>query len=152
MAGGDPAGGSAELARLIDKAGEELLFDFRHYLGIDLLDVLRPGSGLTPRLALAYARQMPLGSATVAALRGGAEYRGWDQDRYMTADLIDLLNTSIYVTVAANSKKKPKQPEPYTRPGANKRQEKANSFRAMAAARLAALKQRKANSNGGTGD
>jgi hypothetical protein len=153
VVGGDAAGGSAGLARLIDKAGEELLFDFKHYLGTDLLDVLRDGSGLTPRLALAYARQLPLESATVAALRGGPEFRGWNHDRYMMADLIDVAQIHVHATVSANSKKRPKAPERYERPEARKRQRSnPNSFRSMAAARLTAIKNRKANSNGGTRD
>lgn len=150
MAGGDAAGGSRELARLIDKAGEELLFDFRHYLGLDFLDVFKDGSGLTPRLALSYVRQLPMDSATQAALQGGPEYRGWDVETYQSADQVDLLNWLIYVLIAVNSdkNKKPKKPEPTYRPGEKKRkQAKPNSF-AMQAMR--AMKQGKQGSNGGT--
>lgn len=145
MAGADAVGGSLELGRLIDQAGEELLFDFRHYLGLDLLDVLRDGSGLTPRLAIAYIRQLPVESAFVARMRGGAEFRGWNQDRYMLADLIDLSQWQIFAQVSANSKKKPKKPDAYERPEV-RRQKKTNpnSFAMQAAMRLAAAKNRKA--------
>src|SRR5690606_30124036 len=106
--------GSRELARLIDKAGEELLFDFRHYLGLDFLDVFKDGSGLTPRLALSYVRQLPMDSATQAALQRGPEHRGADVHNDQSADLVDLLKWLIYVLIAVNSHntKKAKTHEP----------------------------------------
>lgn len=149
MAGGDSDGGSSGLASLIDKAGEELLFDFRHYLGIDFLDVLRDGSGLTPRLALAYIRQLPPESATQAALAGDSEYRGWTLDTYLQANQVDLMQYLIFAFVSAHSdKRKPKKPEPLQRPGDRKRrQEDPNSFANQA---RRALQQGK-GSNGGAG-
>ncbi|GAB3475266.1 D site-binding protein [Amycolatopsis cihanbeyliensis] len=148
MGGGDAAGGSAELARLIDRAGECLLADFQRYYQLDLRDLLRAGSGLSPRRALALVRQLPPESATVAALRGGAEFRGWGPDRYLLARLIDAVKENTHVFIAANSKHKPKPPEPVERPDfAAGRKRRGNSFTAMAGSRIAAVR-RKRNKDG----
>src|SRR5690606_19450704 len=131
VAGGDSAGGSRELARLIDKAGEELLFDFRHYLGLDFLDVFKDGSGLTPRLALSYVRQLPMDSATQAALQGGPEYRGWDVETYQSADQVVVVNwlICVHIGVKSDKNKKPNKPEATYRSGEKRRKpSKPNSF------------------------
>lgn len=149
MGGGDSAGGSAELARLIDRCGEALLADFLRYYYLDLRDVLVPGSGLTARRALALIRQLPPESATVAELRGGPEFRGWGPDRYLTARLIEAVEGHFHAFVSANSKKKPKAPERVDRPDFRAQQRKnGNTFRAMAARRLAAARNRKKGADG----
>lgn len=135
MDGGDPGPGSAQLARLIDLAGEELYADFQQYTRYNLTDVLVEGSGLTPRLALVLIRQLPMESRTIAALRGGSEFLGWGADRYLMAALIDSVKENTYVTAAAASgKKKPPKPKPIERPEARiQRKRGANSFAAIAA-------------------
>lgn len=122
---------------MIDKCGECLLADFLLYYDTDLRDVLVPGSGLTPRMCIALIRNLPVESATVAELRGGAEFRGWDGDRYMTADLIDAVRELIYVQVASKSKRKPPPPKPFERPDAIvEKKQQGNNFAAMARAAL----------------
>ncbi|WP_439377824.1 hypothetical protein [Amycolatopsis lexingtonensis] len=149
MGGGDPAGGSAELARLIDRCGESLLADFLVYYRIDLRDVLVPGSGLSARRALALVRQLPVESATVAELRGGPEFRDWGPDRYLMARLIEGVEGLFHAFVSANSKKKPKAPERVSRPEKRAQQrESGNTFRAMAARRIAAVRNRKKGADG----
>jgi hypothetical protein len=131
--GGDSAGGSRELAQLIDQYGEFLVADLKRYYQIDLRDIMKDGSGLSPRLVLCYVRALPLESATVAAMRGGDQFRGWNQELYMLANLLDAVRENTYAFVAANSKKKPKAPEPVQRP--EKQQKKKTSlFAAMARA------------------
>lgn len=147
MEGGDPAGGSGALADLLDRYCEEIQFDLLHYVGIDIVDVLRPGSGLTPGRALALIRQLPLGSATVAAIRGGIEFRGWDVERYHTAAIIDAVIENTYVLIAANSERTPKSPKPTPRPDDKAKKQDNNPF----ADRLKAAKQAKEAYNGGTG-
>lgn len=84
--------------------------------------------------------QLPLGSRTVAALRGGEQFIGWDADRYFLATLIDAVNQVSYVTAAANSKRKPKAPKPVPRPSKVQKNAAANNpFRQ----RLAAAKKAK---------
>lgn len=76
-----------------------------------------PGPVLTPRRVLTLIRQLPHDSATVAALRGGAEFRGWTGDRYLLALIADLLQNLVYVQVAkTNPKRKPPKPQPLPRP------------------------------------
>jgi hypothetical protein len=152
VGGGDSAGGSGELARLIDRCGECILADFQHYYRLDLADVLRPGSGLSPRRALALLRQLPLESSTMAALRGGPEFRGWGQDRYLMAALIDAVNHLTYTFALANTdpkKAKPKKPEPIYRPDkAAQQKSQGNTFAAIAKQKLAAVRSRRDNKNG----
>lgn len=128
---------------MIDECGEAILADLLVHYGVDVTDVLVPGSGLTPRKANALIRQLPMGSATVAHLRGGPQFRGWDAERYMTALLIDEISELTWVTVCANSSKKsqrPKRPKPYPRP--ERKVEKQNSF-AVIAKRIAEQKRKR---------
>ena len=147
MDGGDPAGGSAELARLIDQTGESIFADLQRYYGVRVLDVLVDGSGLSPRQVLAYIRQLPPESATVAALRGGDQFRGWDTSAYMLANLFDAIQANTYAFISANSKRKPKAPEPFERPDIKvAKKKKPSLFAAMARAQY--QKNRKAKDGG----
>jgi len=130
---GKPAGGSLRLAELIDQYGEHLVPDLKRYFGIDLGDVLVERSGLTPRKVLLYIRALPAESATVAAMRGGPQFYGWGMQMYMMANLYDAIKENTYVTMAAaGPKRKPKPPEPFQRPGKEKKSN--NLFVAMARA------------------
>lgn len=137
---GDPGGGSIALARLIDKAGGAILADFQQEYGLNLIDIMREGSGHTPRTIVTLVRHLSLGSRTVAMLRGGEQFVGWDVDRYFTAQLIDSMNRVAYTVAAANSKRKPKPPKPTPRPSrAQSNSKENNPFRQ----RLAAAKKAK---------
>lgn len=138
MGRGDFGGGSIALARLIDKAGEAILADFQHEYGLNLVDIMRDGSGYEPSTILVLINQLPLASRTVAVLRGGDQFLGWDVDRYFMANLIDSVNQVAYVTAAANSKRKPKAPKPTPRPKRiNKDAAQNNPFRRQLAAKKA---------------
>lgn len=150
MDGGDPAGGSRQLALLIDRYGEFLLPDLKHYYGLDLRDLLSEDRPLSPRFVLAHVTNLPYDSALVAEFRGGQQFRGWDKDRYMTATLIDAIRLLQYIFVLANSdpkKTKPKPPAPYPLPDGQveaKKPDTPGSFAFIAKANLAAIKKRKA--------
>lgn len=91
--------------------------------------MLRTGSH-DPAVILVLINQLPLSSRTVAVLRGGDQFVGWDVDRYFMATLIDSVNRVAYVTAAANSKRKPKAPKPTERPSrANNNAAENNPFR-----------------------
>lgn len=145
MDGGYPGPGSANLVRLIDKLGEELVADFEQYTNHHLVDLFVEESGLTPRLAIVLIQQLPLEARTIAAMRGGDEFRGWGLDRYLLAQLIDAVNQTTYVTVAANSgRKKPSRPKPVDRPeSVVKRKRGTNSFARMAGMRIKQARDRK---------
>lgn len=140
MGRGDYAGGSLELARLIDEAGESVFADLRRYYGVDLLDVLRPESGLNPRQVLVYINQLPAQSNTMAHLQGGPQFRGWSPEVYMLANVFDAIRAHTHTYVSANSKKKPKQPEPIERPQKTAKK-KSSWFSAMARATYKKKKQ-----------
>lgn len=147
MAGGDSAGGSLELARLIDKCGGAILADLKRYHGVNLHDVLVPGSGLTARMVVEYIRHLPHDSATFAELQGGSEFVGWGVEQYLLASVVDSVRENTYAFVSANSQKsKPKAPEPVPRPGRAKK--KNNLFAVMASKRLRANRRIKEGADG----
>lgn len=103
------------------------------------------GSGLTARRVLAYVRSLPLDSATVASLRGGDQFRGWDMDAYLLASVIDAINQNTYVLLSANSKRKPKPIPLVDRPNDKPKTQSGSKFAAMARmAKNAAQKRKKA--------
>lgn len=66
-----------------------------------------------------HVNNLPLGSAFVAETRGGYQFIGWDQDRYMFAGLIDSIKVLQHILILCNvdpKKKKPDPPEPYPLP------------------------------------
>lgn len=138
MVGGNPTGGSLELARLIDEHGDSLVGDFRLYFGRDITDVFVDGTDLTPRKALAYIRALPFGCSTSASLQGGQEHRGWTPDTYMAANIVDAVQNNTYAFVSANQKKNSKTPaptpveRPQNREKRKRSEPKANKFSAMA--------------------
>lgn len=77
---------------------------------------------------------MPLESATSAALRGGDQFRGWSMQTYMLANVVDAIQQNTFAFVSANSKKKPKAPQPVERPSEKKKKSNPlqNKFAAMA--------------------
>jgi hypothetical protein len=115
--------------------------------------VLIPGSGLSARKALALIKTLPLDSATVASLQGGEEFRGWDSHMYMLANVIDAINQNTYVLVSANSKRKPKRPEPIPRPAKQKSKKPGGGLFAQMArtAFMNSQAAKKGTTDGGTG-
>lgn len=63
-------------------------------VGVDLRDLWRSGSGVTPRYVLGLAGQFPLNSALRAAQRGGPEWRPWDPQLHLLAAIANLLNAA----------------------------------------------------------
>ena len=79
------------------------------------------GDRISPRRLLWLCSQLPEDSATVIALRGGEEWRGWGTAEQLLATLIDAVQWNTYATIAVNSKKPPRKPAPVPRPGDMKR-------------------------------
>lgn len=144
MAGGHAAGGSLRLAELIDEYGEYIYRDLHEYAGgLNLVDALRDGSGYSPAQLLVLIKGLPIESATVAAMRGGQEFRGWGVDRYLRVRFLDAIRENTFAFISAHSKKKVPEPEPTYRPKeqvAKKAPDASNPF----FARLQAAKKAKA--------
>lgn len=134
MGGEHSAGGSSGLAELIDKYGEQIFADLHEYAGgLNLVQALRDGSGYSPRQLLTLIQHLPMESRTIAAIRGGDEYRGWGVDRYLSTNILDSINDLTYAFVSANSKRKPKPPRRSWRPD-SKPKKTSNPFAAHIAA------------------
>lgn len=149
MDGRHPAGGSAELADLIDRYGEILLPELNHEFGIDLRELFSDQPPFSPRYVLAHIKWLPIGSAFIAEMRGGQQYRGWNEDRYAITRLIDLIAVSNYLFLMANrdpKKRAPEPPEPYPTPDnlQAKKRDKPGSFGFIAKTMLAESRRRKA--------
>lgn len=67
-----------------------MLYDLRT-VGVDLRDLWRPVTDVTPRLVLWLAGQLPPESAFHAALRGGPEQRPWTTTGHLLAGVVNLL-------------------------------------------------------------
>ena len=151
MDGVDPAGGSEQLAKLLDEHGEIVVADLLRYYGMDLRELFSEVPPWTPRYVLVMINQLPMESATVAAGRGSLMFTGWDESRYMQASIINALRGIQYTLVLANSdpkKGKPKAPEPYPIPDTRIRSKepkplKPGSFAFIAARQLAQAREKK---------
>lgn len=131
-------GGSIVLAGLIDKAGEALYQDFRSEYQINLIEAV--GGSMPPSEIIMLVRGLGIGSRFVALLQGGEQFVGWDNQAYQMATLIDAINYTTYAVIAANSKRKPKEPKPAYRPKKEGNRKANNMFRTQ----LELAKQRKA--------
>lgn len=126
----------------------------RHHYGIDLRDLFSDVDPLSPRWALLHIQQLPMGSSFVAEIRGGMQFRGWDEDRYMQAALIDSVRVLQYILILVNSdpkKSKPPPPEPYPLPDHVKRnkQDEPGSFAFIAKKKLAEARRKQELKRGG---
>ena len=137
MGGEDSDGGSLILASLIDKAGEAIFQDFQEVYGLNLIHMIR--DDVPPLEIIMLIRGLKLGSRFVAVLQGSPEFIGWDTNTYQMATLIDAVNYTTWAVMAANSKRKPKEPKASFRPKREARKP-VNAF----AAQLQLAKERKA--------
>lgn len=72
------------------------------------------GRGPSPALVLALVEGLPEDSATVAAMRGGADWRGWTQQARILADVYDAIN--LNTRASGRWKKRAPKIDPYPRP------------------------------------
>ena len=146
MDGDNPAGGSRELAKLIDEHGGILVPELRHYFGLDVRDVLT--YDVSPLFVLIHIGYLPMESAFVAEQRGGQKFRGWSEDRYIRVMSLNAQSIGNYMFLSANmdpKKKKPPPPRPYAVPDAPVKEDQTKrpgSFAAMAAMQMAAAKRK----------
>ncbi|AWY03843.1 tail assembly chaperone [Gordonia phage Nedarya] len=156
-------GGSRVLAELIDKHGGAILSDLLHEYGFDLLEVFAEEESVSPRYVLNLIINLPATSAFYASRRGGAHYRGWDEERYLLAALVNSQRMANYMFQLANRDPKkssvPPVPEPIPLPDdkdekKKKPAHKPGSFAAMAASMILAARRKKEMTygRGGTGN
>jgi hypothetical protein len=98
---------------------------------------------------LSHVNNLDYNSAFVAELRGGQQVRGWNDDRYISAALVNSVRAQNYMFLLANSdpkKNKPEAPKPWPLPddlAKEKRQDKPGSFAFIAKALAAKARKRK---------
>ena len=138
-------GGSIWLGELIDKYGDYIASDLLETYGIDLRDMFRDDSNLSPRWLLINILNLPYGSRFYAEQQGGQQFRGWDESRYAAVATVNAIRALQYTYISANSKRKPKMPEMFPVPEATvkkrKKQTGPGSFAFIAAAKLAKSKK-----------
>jgi hypothetical protein len=128
-----------------------LVPDLQHYYGIDLRDLFLDVPPWTPRFLLAHINNLDYNSAFVAQLRGGQQYRGWGEDRYIAASTSNAIRTLVYLFILANKdprkKSKTAVPTPWPLPDdkdkKKKKQDKPGSFGFMAKSLLSKAKKRR---------
>lgn len=77
---------------------------------------------------LTLITELPDTSAFAASLQGGRQYRGWGNDRYLSAATFDAIQVLAFITARANGAKKAKEPEPWPRPNKAVKQSKPRSL------------------------
>lgn len=129
---------------MIDEWGGAIYTDLLNYYGVDLRDLFRPGGNLDPLLVLTLIHYLPADSAYVAERRGGQQFRGWDDGRYLDAIQATELRTIAWMYASAHSDRKPKPPNPIPIPDhSKKRSRDGGMFAQMAEARIQAARRRK---------
>jgi hypothetical protein len=92
--------------------------DLWRYYGVDLRDLWRPGSDLTPRAVLWLVEHLPQESATIAAMKGGGHFREWTTQNHLLAGVFNLLAAANRQRAGKAMRKAPIQPP---KPKAQKR-------------------------------
>jgi hypothetical protein len=87
------AGGSFQLVELIEEHGAALLYDLQ-VIGVDLRDLWRPNTGVTPRYVLWLVGQLPPESAFRASQQGGPAFRAWTPTLHVLVGVANLLNAA----------------------------------------------------------
>lgn len=118
-------GGIEGLCRLVDEHGEALEYDLITRAGMTLDDV----PGRMPWTALrSFVKHLDTSSALSKKVSPNtAGWQGADRVPMILADLIDAVNLFRWEFECANTPKKrrrPRQPEPYPRPGVKKKDKK----------------------------
>lgn len=98
------------LPALLEEYGDQIEADFLDW-GIDLLDMYRPGSDLTPYRAVRLIRQ--LGPASRFVRAAGGEKTQWSTSEYLLAMIADSINLGNWQRTG----KRQNKPKPVPRPG-----------------------------------
>lgn len=72
---------------------------------MDIRDLWREESRLSPRYVLMLVEHLPEGSAFLAARRGGPEHQAWDTTAHLLAGIANILNAANYQRAGKRSGK-----------------------------------------------
>jgi len=116
---GNPSGGSAALADLIDEHGEAIVSDLLHYYRVDVRELFSDSSPLSPRYVLSLITHLPTEGALYASYRGGPKFRGWDAGRYALVAQVNAQRATNHILTLVNrdpNKTAPDLPDPFPTP------------------------------------
>jgi hypothetical protein len=143
VVGGVSGGGSFALRRLIGSYGDEIAADLLEVYQFDLRDVFVT----SPKWVLMLITQLPVRSRFYAARRGGAQFRDWDETRYLLVAVANSIRMLQWTYVASKSKRKPPAPDMIPVPDqAQKRKDGPGSFAHTARLKLEQARQRRQGS------
>ena len=94
---------------------EEITRDLLRVYGIRIKQVL--SGDVSPTECLILLRGLDASSELGAAVQQDSSFVGWTTERHLLAGIYDRLAELSWLTVAINSKRKPKPPKPLPRPG-----------------------------------
>lgn len=137
---GNVGGGSYTLGQLIDSYGDEIAADLFEVYRFDLREVFTT----SPKWVLNLIVQLPPGSRFYAARRGGPQFRGWDETRYLLVAVANSIRGLQWTYVAAHSKRRPPTPDMLPIPDTEKkRKDGPGSFAHTARMKLEQAKRRR---------
>lgn len=116
---------------------------------VDIRDLLRPGTGVTPRWVLALVKGLDVNSRFHAQKRGGQQFRYWDESRYALVAIADAVRAFLYAYIVTHTEKgkpRPEVPKPIKTPQPPRTKKKVyapGSFGHMAMQQIARVKKRK---------
>lgn len=140
MDGVNLGGGSYTLGQLIDSYGDEIAADLLEVYNVDLREVFTT----SPKWLLTLIVQLPPGSRFYAARRGGPQFRGWDETRYILAAVVNSIRVLQWTYVASKSKRRPSPPDMVPLPDQEKkRKDGPGSFAHTARMKMELAKQRR---------
>jgi hypothetical protein len=101
--------------------------DLKRYYGVDIRDLWRDNSTLTPRFVLWLVEHLPEDAALLASMRGGRKFRPWTTETQILAAMANLLAGANFQR-AGKKMRKPivQMPKPTRRRVAGRRISLAN--------------------------
>lgn len=103
---------------MILQYGDELEADFFKFYHLDIA-LFTWTEGYSCDRAINLMKNLPIDSAFIQAINN-LDNSGWSVTDHLLATVLDLQMLQIWQFSAANSKKKPPKPKPFTRPGKKK--------------------------------
>jgi hypothetical protein len=84
-----------------------VLADLQRFYNLDLRDLWREDTTLTPRYVLWLVEHLPPESATIASMKGGPEHRPWTIETFLLAQAVNLLAGANHQRAGKRMRKPP---------------------------------------------